>query len=83
MVFHLLLYMVAIGYAVIIMGECNAYIGFPLMVLFYLIEVFGDAFMFGGSCKKEPNWQICVCNQQMIDKHLHFVESIELRNDEC
>lgn len=33
--------------------------------------------------KKKPNWQICVCNQQMIDKHLHFVESIELRNDEC
>lgn len=32
--------------------------------------------------KKKPNWQICICNQQLIDKHLHFVESIELKNDE-
>ena len=33
--------------------------------------------------KKKPNWQICLCNQQLIDKHLYFVESIELKNDEC
>ncbi|MCQ2192203.1 MAG: DUF3990 domain-containing protein [Paludibacteraceae bacterium] len=32
--------------------------------------------------KKKPNWQICLCNQQLIDKHLHFVESKELKNDE-
>lgn len=32
-------------------------------------------------CKKKPNWQICFCNQTLIDRHLHFVESIELTND--
>lgn len=32
--------------------------------------------------KKRPNWQICLCNQQLIDEHLHFVESIELKNNE-
>ncbi len=32
--------------------------------------------------KKKPNWQICLCNQKLIEKHLHFVESIELKNDE-
>ena len=32
--------------------------------------------------KKKPNWQICLCNQQLINEHLHFVESIELMNDE-
>lgn len=32
--------------------------------------------------KKKPNWQICLCSQKLIDKHLHFVESIELINDE-
>lgn len=31
--------------------------------------------------KKKPNWQICLCNQQLINEHLHFVESIELKND--
>lgn len=31
--------------------------------------------------KKKPNWQVCLCSQQLIDKHLHFVESIELKND--
>lgn len=31
--------------------------------------------------KKKPNWQICFCNQTLIDSHLHFVESIELKND--
>lgn len=33
--------------------------------------------------KKKPNWQICLCKQELIDKHLHFVEFIELKNDEC
>lgn len=33
--------------------------------------------------KKKPNWQICLCNQKLIDKHLHFLESIELKNNEC
>ncbi len=32
--------------------------------------------------KKKPNWQICLCNQNLIDLHLHFVESIALSNDE-
>lgn len=32
--------------------------------------------------KKKPNWQICLCNQQLIDKHLHYVESIELKDNE-
>lgn len=32
--------------------------------------------------KKKPNWQICLCSQQLIDKHLHYIESIELKNDE-
>lgn len=32
--------------------------------------------------KKKPNWQICLCNQELIDKHLHYVESIELQNYE-
>lgn len=32
--------------------------------------------------KKKPNWQICLCNQQFIDKHLHYIESTELKNDE-
>lgn len=31
--------------------------------------------------KKKPNWQVCLCSQQLIDEHLHFVESIELKND--
>lgn len=31
--------------------------------------------------KKKPNWQICLCSQQLIDKHLHFVETVELEND--
>jgi len=25
--------------------------------------------------KKRPNWQICICNQQVIEDSLHFVES--------
>lgn len=32
--------------------------------------------------KKKPNWQICLCNQQLIDKHLHYVESIELKDND-
>lgn len=31
--------------------------------------------------KKKPNWQICLCNQEFINQHLHFVESIDLPND--
>ena len=31
--------------------------------------------------ERQPNWQICLCNQQLIDEHLHFVESIELKNN--
>lgn len=29
--------------------------------------------------KKKPNWQICFCNQQLINKHLHFIESQQLQ----
>lgn len=32
--------------------------------------------------KKKPNWQICLCSQQLINEYLHFVESIELKNNE-
>lgn len=32
--------------------------------------------------KKKPNWQICLCNQQLIEERLHFVESVELKNNE-
>lgn len=28
--------------------------------------------------KKKPNWQICFCSQDFINKHLHFIESVEL-----
>lgn len=31
--------------------------------------------------KKKPNWQICFCNQQVIDMHIQHVESIELTDD--
>lgn len=31
--------------------------------------------------KKKPNWQICFCNQQIIDLHVHHVETIELSDD--
>lgn len=31
--------------------------------------------------KKKPNYQVCLCNQQLIDKHLHFIKSIELNNE--
>ena len=31
--------------------------------------------------KKKPNWQICFCSQDYIDKHLHFVESIQLTQE--
>jgi hypothetical protein len=27
---------------------------------------------------KHPNHQVCITNQQVLDKHLHFVESIKL-----
>ena len=27
---------------------------------------------------KQPNHQVCITNQLMLDKHLHFVESIKL-----
>lgn len=32
--------------------------------------------------KKKPNVQICFCNQHIIDKHMHFIESIELHESE-
>lgn len=32
--------------------------------------------------KKKPNWQICICNQELINKNLHFKESIELIDDD-
>ena len=28
--------------------------------------------------KQKPNWQICFANQELINKHLHFVESINI-----
>ncbi len=30
--------------------------------------------------KKKPNQQICFNSQEVIDKHLHFVESIKIEN---
>ena len=27
---------------------------------------------------KHPNHQVCITNQQLLDKHLHFIESIKL-----
>ena len=27
---------------------------------------------------KHPNHQVCITNQQLLDKHLHFIESINL-----
>lgn len=32
--------------------------------------------------KKKPNWQICLCNQMIIENHLHFVESIPLSSSD-
>jgi len=32
--------------------------------------------------KKKPNWQICICNQKLIDKHLRFMESQSLKPTE-
>jgi len=32
--------------------------------------------------KKKPNWQICFCNQEIIYKHLHFIESQQLQPTE-
>lgn len=32
--------------------------------------------------KKKPNVQICFSNQHIIDKHMHFIESIELHENE-
>lgn len=30
--------------------------------------------------KKRPNWQICFCNQKLIDTNLHFLEAIKLES---
>ena len=32
----------------------------------------------GELAKKEVNHQICICSQEIIDRHLHFIESIKL-----
>lgn len=32
--------------------------------------------------KKKPNWQICFCDQNVINNYLHFVKSIEIKDDE-
>lgn len=32
--------------------------------------------------KKKPNMQICFCSQHVIDKCMHFKESIELHEKE-
>jgi len=32
--------------------------------------------------KKKPNWQICFCKQELINQHLHFIESQQLKSTE-
>lgn len=32
----------------------------------------------GFSQYKHPNHQLCISNQSLLDKHLHFIESIKL-----
>lgn len=32
--------------------------------------------------KKRPNWQICFCDQNVINNYLHFVKSTEIIDDE-
>lgn len=31
--------------------------------------------------KKKPNWQICICSQDFINKHIHFIKSNPLTQE--
>ena len=51
--------------------------------VFNTLNLYWDGLMsreaaLGELAKKEVNHQICICSQEVIDRHLHFIESIKL-----
>lgn len=44
----------------------------------YLQGIYSREQALGQLSFKRPNFQICIANQQLLEQHLHFVESVKL-----